>query len=123
MELVPPDVALPFEVTFDSPDLDVAMRVFNVSSGSPIQVGSPIPMTVAYGNTYFGRFTAVVDRAYVINLAVYTDNTYATLDDNYSQGSESIYAQTSGGGGSTQAVGEVVGYVENTGAIEGQVVC
>lgn len=109
MELVPSAVALSFEVTFDQPGLSVAMSVYDTSGGSPVLLGSRTAMTLVYGNTYSAKFTPAIGKTYVIVKAVYTDGTFVTLDPNYSQGSESIYAQVigSGSGGGLSLVGIV----------------
>ncbi len=122
MELVPSSVALSFEVTYDSPTLDVGMTVFNTTSGSPVQVGSRIPMTLVYGNTYFAQFTPLENRSYVINKAVYTDDTLTTIDDNYSQGSESLFATVVGSSGSAVAIPDLVGTIVNS-ELVGHVEC
>lgn len=112
MELVPSSVPLTFEVTFDSPDLNVGMSVYNTSADEPILVQGPIAMTSLVGNTYFGDFTPANNINYVIFKAVYTDDTLTELNSAYSQGSESIYGDTIGGDGSSNVVGcELVGYV------------
>lgn len=93
MQLVPPNVALSFEVTYDSSTLPVAMSVFDTSGGSPVLVAGPDAMTVLPGtNTYYGKFTATPTKNYVIVKAVYTDEDFTDFDPLYSQGSESIVA-------------------------------
>lgn len=91
MEYVEAGVPCPFEVTYDSPSLDVALQVFDVTSGSPVFV-TKIAMLNVIGNTYFASFTPLSGKQYVINKAVYTDDTYDTLSLDYSQGSESLRA-------------------------------
>jgi hypothetical protein len=125
MELVPANVALSFEVTFDSPILDVAMSVYNTTGGSPQLVQGPTAMSLLVGNTYFGKFNPDVNKSYVIVKAVYTDETFTTMSPNYSQGSESIYAQDVGGGGGGGGGGspEIVGYIDSNNEIVGIVEC
>lgn len=89
---VPAGQATSFEVTYDSPSLQVAMRVFDNTTGTPVQVGSPIAMTNFFGNTYQARFTPVLPIPYLVHKAVYTDGTFVTLDNNYAAGSEGIIA-------------------------------
>lgn len=110
MELVPSGVPLSFEVTFDDPGLDVGMAVFDTSAGSPVQVGSVLPMTLVYGNTYFAKFNPSEGASYVLIKGVYTDETFVTLSPDYAQGSESIYATLLGGTDGGSAC-ELVGYV------------
>lgn len=113
MELAPSDTLLSFEVTFDSTGLDVAMSVYDVTSGSAVLVQGPTAMILVAGYTYQGHFTGTLDHNYVILKAVYTDNTFATFDLDYAQGSESIVVQDIGGGGGSSAstACAVVGYV------------
>lgn len=93
MILVPADLKLPFEVTFDSSILDVAMRVFEIPEiGSPSLVSGPSAMDNVYGYTYVGQFTPLDNKSYLIHKAVYTDGTFATLHPDYSQSSETITA-------------------------------
>lgn len=123
MELVPADANLSFEVTFDSPSLSVGMSVYDTTASSPVLVQGPDLMTSLVGNTYFGKFVPVAQHSYVIFKAVYTDDTMATLDDNYSQGSESIIAEDLGGGSSSGGGGAIVGIVVNNDPVVGYVVC
>jgi hypothetical protein len=95
MNIAPPDTAIGFEVTFDSPSLFVAMRIFDDLGA---QVGAPIPMLNVYGNTYRGFFTPSLDTGYLIHKAVYTDESLITLHPDYAPGSETIYAQNGGSG-------------------------
>lgn len=80
------------EVTFDNPDLDVAARVFDDSGVSPVIVGGPIAMENYFGNSYRCKFIPEIGKTYVVSKAVYTDGFFVTLDDNYSQASESFQA-------------------------------
>lgn len=92
MNLAPAGVAIPIEVTYYESDLFVGMVVMDVSSGTPVQVGGVIPMTIAKDTTYFARFTPVNGKSYVIIKSVYTSGAYTSLDTDYASGSESIYA-------------------------------
>lgn len=125
MELVPAAVPLTFEVTFDSPSLNVAMSVFDTTAGSPVLVQGPTAMTNLVSNTYFGKFTGTVDHTYVIFKAVYTDGTFATLNTDYAAGSESIIAEVIGGGsgGGGSSGGSVIGFVQPNQTIIGIVQC
>lgn len=121
MELAPAGVNLTFEVTYDSDSLSVGMSVYDTTGGGGSLVQGPDLMANLVGNTYTGQFTPDAGHTYVIFKAVYTDDSLDTLDDNYSQGSESIAGQDIGGGsggGGQSIIGivadddPVVGYVE-----------
>lgn len=100
MEQAPAGVPLTFEVTYQASDLDVGMSVYDTSGESPELVQGPSAMTNVSGtNTYIGTFTAQNNKTYLILKAVYTDDTYATVDTSYGQGSESIVTDNTGGGG------------------------
>ncbi len=114
MNLAPAGVELSFEVTFDSPSLNVGMSVYDTTDVDPVLASGPAAMTSLYGNTYFGKFTPADGHSYVIVKAVYTSDTFDTLDTDYAAGSESIYAQVIGGGGaSSSAPQSVIGIVQN----------
>jgi hypothetical protein len=85
---VPSGLPLPFEVTFDDDDLDVAMKVYDVT-GVPALVAT-VPMTHMDGGTYVASFTPDPDKSYVVRKSVYTDGTYTVLEGGYSSGSESF---------------------------------
>ena len=93
MTLVPAEVELTFEVTFDANGLNVALSVYDTSGVTPLLVQGPSAMSNIIGYTYIGKFTPTAGRNYLIYKAVYTDNTFTVLDSNYSQGSESIIAE------------------------------
>lgn len=92
MQLVPAGQQCSFEVTYDLPGLDVAMSVFDVSA-SPVLVSGPAAMANVVGSTYYGKFTPLANKQYVIHKAVYTDGSFSTLSPDYSQASESIVAE------------------------------
>lgn len=91
MKFVQAGISYSFEVTYDSPSLDVGMMVIDDSGLTPEEIGV-VPMVNVYGNTYRAKFTPEAGKSYVVNKAVYTDNTYDTIDDTYSQGSDSFTA-------------------------------
>lgn len=122
MELAPAGVSLSFEVTFDSPTLDVAMSVWDNSGSSPVLVQGPDAMGLVSGNTYQGKFLGDTGKSYIIIKAVYTDDSFDTLDDNYSAGSESIVVVTLASA-PPAAIGNVVGYVIETETVVGVVDC
>lgn len=119
MELAQAGVPLSFEVTFDQPNLHVAMSVYDTTGSSPVQVQAPAAMALVYGNTYVGKFTGDNGKSYVIVKAVYTSNLFTDFDPNYSQGSESILAQFLG----APPPSGVVGYVDNQPPVVGVVEC
>lgn len=119
MELAPSGIPLSFEVTFDEPDLDVAMTVYDDTGAEPVLLLSPFAMTLVYGNTYRGKFTPAYGKSYIIIKAVYTDGTFGTLDENYAQGSESLIALYS----AAANVETLVGIVDSDETISGQVIC
>jgi hypothetical protein len=124
MELVPANVQLTFEVTYDASNLHVGMSVYDTTGVSPILVQGPTAMTHVVNNTYIGKFTPSVSHNYLIFKAVYTDVSLLTLDSNYSAGTESIVAEdiSGGGGGSTAPTGcPVIGVVEPTPTIIGMI--
>lgn len=87
-------MTIPFEVTFDSPSLDVGAEIFDITDGiTATPVGSVTAMVNASGtNTYFGQFSADADKRYLIVKSVFTDNTLATKDTNYNAGSDTVAA-------------------------------
>jgi hypothetical protein len=93
MLLVPSSVPVPLEVTFDAPGLFVGLTVFNMTTGSPVQVGSVLPMANVSGeNTYVRNFTPSINTPYLFLKQVFTDGTYTALNTNYSSASEGAYA-------------------------------
>lgn len=105
MEFALPNISLTFEVTFSNPSLPAAMSVYDTTGMSPVLVSGPTAMPNIVGNTYYGKFTASNNKSYVILKAVYTDDTFETLDPNYSQGSESIVVTNEGIVSSCQLIG------------------
>jgi hypothetical protein len=123
MELAPVLAPVTCEVTYDQPDLDVAMSTYDTTSGSPVLIDGPTAMTLLYGNTYIGKTPEFQSaHSYVVVKAVYTDNTFDTLSPNYAAGSESFFAQDSAGGGSVQP-GSVIGYVDEPQNVVGYINC
>jgi len=95
MELVQPGSLLPFEyAAFDlSPSLFVAMSIYDVTSGSPIFLTTTAMNHVVNG-IYFGTFTPLADKAYLISKAVYTDGSFTTPNTSYPPQGESIFASS-----------------------------
>lgn len=124
MELAPAAVSLTFEVTYDSPSLHVAMSVYDTTSSSPSLVSGATAMDNVVGYTYIGKFTPELNHTYLIFKAVYTDNTFDTLDTDYAAGTESIVAENiSGGGGGGSGGGAVIGFVLPSPTVIGLVQC
>lgn len=118
MELAPAGIPLSFEVTYDRDDLNVGMSVYDDTGSVPVLLLSPFAMLLVAGNTYRGKFTPQNGKSYIIIKAVYTDDTLTTVDEDYGQGSESIYSQYL-----TQPVQSVVGLVDDNEPILGLVEC
>jgi hypothetical protein len=113
MNVAPISVPLSFDVTFDEPGLPVAMTVYSLS-GTPTLVQGPTAMVNVSDNTYVGSFSSSLPGvAFLIIKAVYTDNTFATLSPNYSQGSETIVMQNLGGGSLSPSNNLVIGFVNS----------
>lgn len=123
MELVPAGIELSFDVTFNADDLNVGMLVYDTTSVSPVLISGPTAMSLVAINTYVGKFTPVQNKAYVIIKAVYTDDTLMVVDTDFSQGSEAIFAQVIGGGGSGPSSDSVIGYVISDETLVGVVNC
>lgn len=124
MELAPSGVSLTFEVTYDQPGLNVAMSVYDTTGVSPSLVSGPTAMALVVGNTYYGKFQGSQGHTYVIYKAVYTDNTFTTVDTDYAAGTESIIAEDiSGGGGGGGSTADVIGYVIPNPTVIGYVKC
>lgn len=122
MEQAPAGIPIAFEVTYQAPDLDVAMSVYDVT-GSPTLVQGPTALTnIAGTNTYVGDFTPDDNKNYLIIKAVYTDNTFTTVDNSFAQGSETITTQAgNGGGGANNSSCELVGQILNNNPVVGYV--
>lgn len=124
MELAPAGVTLTFEVTYDSPSLNVGMSVYDTTTGSAVLVSGPTAMTNFVGNSYFGTFSPASEHTYLIFKTVYTDDTFTTIDTDYSAGTESIAAETIGGGsGGGGGSSTVIGFVQPNPTIIGIVQC
>lgn len=60
--------------------LHVGGNVFDITTGTPTVVGSLIPMTDEGNGVYVGSFTPALGKFYTVVAAVYTDNTYSTVN-------------------------------------------
>lgn len=63
-----------------SDDLFVQARIYEVSTGTPIFLGSVV-MELAGDGLYGGTYLALAHKAYLVIISVYTDDTYETIDD------------------------------------------
>jgi len=123
MELAPSGVSLTFEVTYSSSGLPVAMSVYDTTGESPVLVQGPAAMEHVVAGTYIGSFTAQNNKTYLIFKAVYTDDTFETIDTAYGQGSESIVTDDSGANTGVEAGCAIVGYVQPSNTVVGFVEC
>jgi hypothetical protein len=97
MTTVLPDLnTVPVEVTYDTPlTLNVGMRVNQFVAGAWAQLGPVVPALPLAGGgpTYGALFTpAATGVPYIVELAVYTDNTFTTYHPDYSVSSRSFEA-------------------------------
>lgn len=76
----------PFQFNYPAASLDnslfVRATIFDISDGSATQVDTVDLDFTAIG-TYSGSFTPDPGKTYLVVALVYTDGTYATVDDNY----------------------------------------
>ena len=88
---------VPVEVTYDQPGLSVAMTTCVWNGSSWTQVGSPVavPNSGTGSNTYAGMWTPPDTRAYLVELAVFTDNTFTTYQSGYYASSRSFLVDPS----------------------------
>lgn len=125
MEFAPAGVPLTCEVTFDASNLHVGMSVYDVTDSPgapPVLVDGPFAMSLAVGNTYYGKFVADNGKSYVIEKAVYTTSALDVLDTNYSAGSESIVAESFTPSSNSSGC-EVIGQIINQPTLIGIVTC
>lgn len=82
---------LPFNyATYDAnPALFIRASVSDLSSGSPVFVQNVVMHHLVLG-VYFGSFSGVLSKTYMISSAVYTDGTYSTIDFNRAPAAESF---------------------------------
>lgn len=131
MTEVVPGIALPYEVNFGVQGLlYVAMTVFDESGPSPVLVQGPSPMLNTAGGMYRAKFTATAGKSYSILKTVYTDGTYTVRDDDYAEGSETIYGKADPAAaqlaitdltGVVSDIDELTGTVEDSSSLTGTV--
>lgn len=72
--------------------LSVGGLLYDVTSGTPSQVGSVIQMSMLESGVYEGVFTPTAGRSYLIITVVYTDNTFTTIDTTWAPGADNYDA-------------------------------
>lgn len=91
----------PIEVTYIETGLFVQASIYDLTTGTPVFVGTVNLMEITPG-TYVGTMIGAAAKAYLVVKRVFTDNTYAVVDSNFSPSSEAFQAvDLSGGGGGT----------------------
>ena len=95
---VPAGVPASLEVTLDAPGLNVGFALWDDSGSSPVQVtGQEGQVNGVYpgfnwqGNSYRAKLPGSPYKWYVVHIAVYTDDTFTTIDTEEPQGSDSLY--------------------------------
>lgn len=83
---------VPVEVTYDQPSLNVGLTVSKWTGSAWVQVGvtTAVPDTGTGSNTYGATFTPADNSLYLVELAVFTDNTFTTYQDGYLASSRSF---------------------------------
>lgn len=83
---------VPVEVTYDQAGLNVAMTISKWNGSAWVQVGSPsaVPNTGTGSNTYGTLFTPPDLSPYLVELAVFTDNTFTIYQDGFLASSRSF---------------------------------
>ena len=93
-QVVPAGKPIGFEYSVYSGDaaLPVAMKVYDLSSGTPV-LSTTVAMVHVFNGTYFVSYTFPdnsQNKNYLIQKSVYTNGTFATPDGTYSPGSEIV---------------------------------
>jgi hypothetical protein len=82
--IVPTGILVPVTAVFVGATAgDVALSIYDVTTGSAVLIQGLTAMTAITAGAYFGRFTPVAGKEYVAFAAVYTDNTFATINTGY----------------------------------------
>jgi hypothetical protein len=63
--------------------LDVGATIYDVTAGLPGTEVSFIEMTACGNGRYKGAFTGTANKSYSIEMDVYTDGTYETINENF----------------------------------------
>lgn len=69
--------------------LSIQGNIFDVTNGTPTLVDQ-VPMPHIMAGVYYGFFSGTIDHAYEIVKLVYTNNSFSTVNTNYSPGSDSV---------------------------------
>lgn len=78
-----------FGVTYDSPSLFVRAEIYDDSGVSPVLLAT-VPMASFAGNSYKASYTPLAVMPLLIQMAVFTDGTYTTRDDQYYETDRSL---------------------------------
>lgn len=104
----------------ESTSLFVRAAIYDIT-GAPAFVANVVMSNVVRG-TYSGIYTGTTGVTYLVEMAVYTDGTYATPDPLRSPGSLTVQCVTVSGGGSitlVKTIGTVQGEIRTL-TVEGQ---
>lgn len=91
--IVPAGQPASIEVTYSDPSLFIGLQMYDDSGGSPVAVGSIIPMLNFVGSSYRAKFSGVANKWYLYQIAAYTDGTFTTVDPGQPNGSGSLLFQ------------------------------
>lgn len=87
-----------FPLTFSTIDAtsswDVAAKVYDVTTGTPVLVSTVTLSPTIVSGVYVGAFTPAADKAYFVITGVFTDGTFATPDTDYSPDSANFETYT-----------------------------
>jgi hypothetical protein len=72
---------------------DVAASIYDVTTASPVKISGPTLMVPLVGGAYITRFTPAAGKRYSVFMAVYTDNTFATLNGSFAAVTADVTSQ------------------------------
>ena len=82
--LLPAGIPASFSAVFGgATDANVAMEVFDVTAAPAVAQAVAVMTPTITALSYFGRFTPQPGKLYQVFIAVYTDNTFATVNGSY----------------------------------------
>ena len=82
--LLPAGIPAGFSAVFGgATDANVAMTVFDVTASPSVAQAAAVMTPTIAALSYFGRFTPQPGKIYQVFIAVYTDDTFATVNDSY----------------------------------------
>ena len=107
---------VPIEVTYGQAGLPVAMSVSRWSGSAWVPQGSPVAAknTNSGSGTYGAIWTPPDTAPYIVELAVFEDNTFAAYDTDYSASSRSFLYNPLPSSGNTDLTVEVTEQDEET---------